>query len=98
MPVLFIVGTVLALVVPTLRPTLLVSLATLALLLTCAALDGPVVRYRYPADPLIALLGAGAVTRVVGWVIGRMAGRPREASHPSPRLAAGSPGRAPGGA
>jgi 4-amino-4-deoxy-L-arabinose transferase-like glycosyltransferase len=100
MPVLFIVGTVLALVVPGLRPALLLSLATLALLLTCAALDGPVVRYRYPADPLIALVGAGAVTWVVGWGVRRLAGRPRPrgASHPSPQLAAGSPGRAPGGA
>ena len=100
MPVLFIVGTVLALVAPGLRPALLLSLATLALLVTCAALDGPVVRYRYPADPLIALVGSGAVTWVVGWGVRRLAGRPRPrgASHPSPQLAAGSPGRAPGGA
>jgi hypothetical protein len=100
MPVLFIVGTVLALVVPALRPALLVSLAALALTLTCAALDGPVVRYRYPADPLIALVAAGAVTWIAGWVIRRLAGRPRplDASRPSPHLAAGSPGRAPGGA
>ena len=51
---------------PSLRPALLLSLAVLALLVTCAALDGPVVRYRYPADPLIALVGAGALTWVVG--------------------------------
>ena len=75
MPVLFILGTALFLVTPRLRPALLLSLSVLGLLVTCAALDGPVVRYRYPADPLIALVGAGAVTWAVAWAGRRWAGR-----------------------
>ena len=67
LPALFILGTILVTASARLRPALLLSLATLALLLTCAALDGPVVRYRYPTDPLVALVAAGALT----WAIGR---------------------------
>lgn len=67
LPSLFILGTILVTASARLRPALLLSLSTLALLLTCAALDGPVVRYRYPADPLIALVAAGALT----WAVGR---------------------------
>jgi len=51
------------------RPALLPGLAGLALLLASAALDGPVPRYRYPLDPLIALFAAGAVVVVVRWAL-----------------------------
>jgi 4-amino-4-deoxy-L-arabinose transferase-like glycosyltransferase len=82
MPVLFILGTMLVAVTPRLRPALLLSLSVLALLITCAALDGPVVRYRYPADPLIALVAAGGVA----WAAGRLAEltrRPEGAAAPA---------------
>jgi 4-amino-4-deoxy-L-arabinose transferase-like glycosyltransferase len=69
MPALFILGTVLVAASARLRPALLLSLSALALIVTCAALDGPVVRYRYPADPLVALIAAGALT----WAVGRLA-------------------------
>ncbi|HZO28870.1 MAG TPA: hypothetical protein VFH48_23085, partial [Chloroflexota bacterium] len=86
-------------VIPNLRPSLLLSLSVIALLLTCAALDGPVVRYRYPADPLIALVGAGAVTWAFAWLRSRLAGRVRsvEAPRVSQPLAAPTAGRASGG-
>ncbi|MFN8636371.1 MAG: glycosyltransferase family 39 protein [Chloroflexota bacterium] len=43
------------------RPALIPGLAGLGILLASAALDGPVPRYRYPLDPLIALFTAAAV-------------------------------------
>jgi hypothetical protein len=49
------------------------SLSVLALLLTCAALDGPVVRYRYPTDPLVALMAASALTIGLPWLYRRVA-------------------------
>ena len=100
MPVLFILGTALFLVTPGLRPALLLSLAVLGLLVTCAALDGPVVRYRYPADPLIALVGAGAVTWTVAGASRRWArgAAPLPSPRVAPTMTAPSPGQAPGGA
>jgi 4-amino-4-deoxy-L-arabinose transferase-like glycosyltransferase len=71
MPVLFVLGTILFALKASLRPALLLSLAVFGLLVTNAALDGPVVRYRYPADPLIALVAAGAIVWAVAAVIGR---------------------------
>lgn len=68
LPILFILGALLTAFVPRLRPALVLSLAVLALLVTSAALDGPVTRYRYPADPLIVLIGAGAVA----WAVERV--------------------------
>lgn len=41
------------------RGAAVLGFAALLLMLVAAALDGPVPRYRYPADPLIALLAAG---------------------------------------
>jgi hypothetical protein len=52
------------------RPALLPGLAGLGILLASAALDGPVPRYRYPLDPLTALLAAGALAVAVSWVVG----------------------------
>jgi 4-amino-4-deoxy-L-arabinose transferase-like glycosyltransferase len=68
LPILFLVGAVLTAVVPRFRPALVLSLAVLALLIASAALDGPVTRYRYPTDPLVALIAAGAVTWAMGWL------------------------------
>lgn len=70
MPLLFLAGTVLAAMTTRLRPALVLSLSVLAILVTSAALDGPVVRYRYPADPLMAILAAGALV----WAVGRIGG------------------------
>ena len=55
------------------RAALLPGLAGLAILLASAALDGPVPRYRYPLDPLIALFAAGAVTLPAQWTWGMIA-------------------------
>jgi hypothetical protein len=54
------------------RPALVPALAGLAILLASAALDGPVPRYRYPLDPLIALFAAGAVALPIQWAVGLM--------------------------
>lgn len=52
------------------RPALLPGLAGLGILLASAALDGPVPRYRYPLDPLIALLAAGALALMTASIAG----------------------------
>jgi hypothetical protein len=52
------------------RPALVPGLAGLGILLASAALDGPVPRYRYPLDPLIALFAAGALTSAAALVSG----------------------------
>jgi hypothetical protein len=51
------------------RPALVPGLAGLGILLASAALDGPVPRYRYPLDPLIALFAAGALTVALSWAL-----------------------------
>jgi hypothetical protein len=86
LPILFILGTALFCLKASLRPALLLSLSVVGLLVTCAALDGPVVRYRYPADPLIALVAASALTWIVGFAARRLhvLGRPPAASQPRP--------------
>ncbi len=58
---LFGIGTVLALVVPGLRPALAPAGTALVLVLAAAALDGLVWRFRYPADPAIAVLVAAGL-------------------------------------
>jgi hypothetical protein len=68
MPALALIGLVMAVVVPSFRPALLVGLSMAALVLASAALDGPVPRYRYPVDPLIALLAAGAVVGIARYL------------------------------
>ena len=57
------------------RPALLPGLAGTGLLLASAALDGPVPRYRYPLDPLIALFAAGALAVVGRWLMVALRGR-----------------------
>ncbi|MFN0071871.1 MAG: glycosyltransferase family 39 protein [Chloroflexota bacterium] len=55
------IGAVLALLVPRWRLALLPFTVALAMILASAALDGPVYRYRYPVDPLLAILAAGGI-------------------------------------
>ena len=54
-------------------PTVLLLLTILALVFPSAALVGQVPRYRYPADPLLAVFAAGGV--VVLWTLARMTAR-----------------------
>jgi hypothetical protein len=56
-----IVGAILALWVPRWRLALLPLGVAAAMILASAALDGPVYRYRYPVDPLLAIVAAGGV-------------------------------------
>ena len=58
---LFGIGTVLALAVPRFRPGLAPAVTALVLVLAAAALDGLVWRFRYPADPAIAVMVGGGL-------------------------------------
>jgi hypothetical protein len=49
------------------HPALLLALWAIALLLVGVAFVGPVLRYRYPAEPFLAVLAAGGLTTLVGW-------------------------------
>lgn len=77
------------------RPALIPGLAALGILLASAALDGPVPRYRYPLDPLIALFAAGAVVLSVQLAVSSLR-RARRADSPGrepprePRIGAAS--------
>src|SRR4029434_10072358 len=53
LPLLALLGTVVALLRPAWRPAVALGLSTLALLFISAALVGNVSRYRYPADPML---------------------------------------------
>ena len=69
---LAVVGLVAALVGPRAwRPALLPGLWAIGLLLVAAAFVGPLLRYRYPAEPFLAVLSGGGAVVVGGWV-GRM--------------------------
>jgi hypothetical protein len=68
-------GLGLALAAVAARPALLPGLAGLTILLASAALDGPVPRYRYPLDPLIALFAAGALVVMGRWALTMVRGR-----------------------
>jgi hypothetical protein len=59
---LFGLGVLCALVVPRWRPAMLPAIVSVSLILAAAALDGLVWRFRYPADPLIAVVAAGGLT------------------------------------
>ena len=71
---LAVVGLVAAFVRPSWRPALAPGLAALALLAASAALVGNVARYRFPVDPLLAVLAAGAVAWIVSLLRVRLAG------------------------
>jgi 4-amino-4-deoxy-L-arabinose transferase-like glycosyltransferase len=96
LPLLSLVGMAAALLAPgPTRGAAVLGLASLILMFTAAALNGPVARYRYPLDPYIGLLAAGGAAalirlawrRVSGWVgpAKRPARRVRE-----PQLLAGA--------
>jgi len=55
LPILALIGVILGLRDPKRRIILLPAAVTLTLVSLAAALDGPVPRYRYPVDPLIAV-------------------------------------------
>jgi hypothetical protein len=80
LPLLALLGTVVALLRPAWRPAVALGLASLALLAISAALVGNVSRYRYPVDPLLAVLAVGGLTWLVGLVWDRVAARK---AHPS---------------
>jgi 4-amino-4-deoxy-L-arabinose transferase-like glycosyltransferase len=89
LPLLSLVGLVCALSVrgPA-RGAAILGLAGLILMLVAAAFDGPVARYRYPADPFIGLLAVGGFVALV---------RPAVSLTPRiPGLAARVPGPEPG--
>jgi len=54
-------GLAAAAVRPANRPALVLALATLAVVLPSAVLVGPVLRFRYPVDPLLAVLVGGGL-------------------------------------
>ncbi len=86
-PTLFLVGLLASTTGLAPRRLLLPSLAALALVAAPAALVGPVLRYRYPLDPLITLVGVqGAATAVSLFVVGlqraRSLLRARDAGQP----------------
>ena len=89
-------GLVAAIAVPRWRAGLLPALFALWLLLTTAFLSGALPRYRYPADPLLAVIMSGGV---VGLGLGagrllRMARRPGPARDAAPTVAtAATPAR-----
>jgi 4-amino-4-deoxy-L-arabinose transferase-like glycosyltransferase len=88
LPLLALLGTVLALVRPAWRPAVALGLASFALLFISAALVGNVSRYRYPVDTFMAVLAVGAV----GWVVERIVAV--RTSPPSPLRAGHDVGRA----
>ena len=65
LPLLALAGLVLAIARPAWRPAAILGLAALALLFSSAALVGNVSRYRFPEDPLIAVLALGAISAAV---------------------------------
>jgi hypothetical protein len=60
------------------RPALIIPLATLALLIPAALLVGQVPRYRYPADPMMAVLVGGGVSGIF-WLFSAALARLRAA-------------------
>ncbi len=70
-PILFGAGLALAALGLALRRLLLLGLIAVALIVSSAALVGPVLRYRVPADPFIALLSVQAVVMLAGLAFAR---------------------------
>ena len=58
---LFGIGVVVAVAIPRFRPALAPAATALVLVIAAAALDGLVWRFRYPADPAIAVVVAGGL-------------------------------------
>jgi hypothetical protein len=78
LPLLALLGTIVALIRPAWRPAVALGLASLALLGISAALVGNVSRYRYPVDPLLAVLAIGGLAWLVGLVRERIGARPHK--------------------
>jgi hypothetical protein len=64
----FVVGALLTVLSPRYRPGLILTLAIPPMLLANAALAGPEARFRYPIDPLIAVLAFGGLV----WAVQRV--------------------------
>ena len=78
---LVLIGLIGGLVIGPRGPTALLVLATLALVVPSAALVGYVPRYRYPADPLLAVLAAGGLIFLIH-VGQRLLRRPQQPASP----------------
>jgi hypothetical protein len=65
----FVVGAALSVVKPRYRPALLLALAIPPMLLANAALAGPEARFRYPLDPLIAVLAFGGMAWLAASIV-----------------------------
>jgi hypothetical protein len=78
----FLIGGAVAIVSRRHRIGLLLVLAIPPMLLANAALAGPEARFRYPLDPLIAVVAAGGLTWLLqaAWISSRSAGTMRSAS------------------
>jgi 4-amino-4-deoxy-L-arabinose transferase-like glycosyltransferase len=77
---------------PARRPAILLGAVVIALISLSAFLDGPVLRYRYPLDPLIAVPAAGGLVTAVEAVLARSLRLPDKLRpRASPRLATRSP-------
>jgi len=74
--VLFIVGAVIALVVPRWRPVLAAVLTACGLIAIHAATVGAVPRYRVSVEPLIDVVALGALVVLVQWGVGWVRRRP----------------------
>jgi hypothetical protein len=70
-------GLVVAALRPAARSAWIIPLATLALVIPAALMVGQVPRYRYPADPMMAVLVGGGVSGVV-WLAARALTRWRQ--------------------
>jgi 4-amino-4-deoxy-L-arabinose transferase-like glycosyltransferase len=76
LPLLALLGMLTGVVRRAWRPAILLGLASFALLFISAALVGNVSRYRYPEDPMLAVLAVGAVAWIVE-MVGARVGRRR---------------------
>jgi hypothetical protein len=74
-PLLFAVGIVVAAVVPSQRWLLLPAAATLALIGGSAALVGGELRYRFPQDPLIALVAVSGIVTLLSIAVASVRAR-----------------------
>ncbi|MFN8636373.1 MAG: glycosyltransferase family 39 protein [Chloroflexota bacterium] len=71
LPLLALLSTLVALWRQPWRPAVALGMSAFALLFLSAALVGNVSRYRYPTDPLMAVLAVGALAWIVGLVRSR---------------------------
>lgn len=89
---LFVIGSLAIVLRPAWRPALALPLAALTVVVLSAFLDGPVIRFRYPVDPLISVT-AGAGLSALGVLARGVACRARRARASGPlNLEAGASG------